>query len=117
MPIPPAPGLEFLGREPPSGARVNRPVPVIANLGIPGHAAGGLPSGERSKHFAEYGKGRVPGSPSVDELRNKADLANAPSRVPVGGTRRVLFGSGSVPDGAKPGYDLVGQAEKGPTGP
>ena len=30
--VPPAPGLEFLGREPPSGARVNRPAPVVAYL-------------------------------------------------------------------------------------
>ena len=56
-------------------------------------ATRGVTSGERSSYFDEYRQGRVPGSPSLDELRAKANMENAPSRIGVGGTRRVLFTS------------------------
>ena len=88
------PGLEFLGREPPSGALARPPPPSTEELRRSLRPdAGGLPSNERSHHFAEYGNGRVPGSPGGDELRANAEMANAPSRTAVGETRRKLFGS------------------------
>ena len=91
--VPSPPGLAFLGREPPSAARSWGPRKEVADLSSLKQATRGVTSGERSSYFDEYRQGRVPGSPSLDELRAKANMENAPSRIGVGGTRRVLFTS------------------------
>ena len=85
------PGLEFLGREPPSRARIRRPPPAVADLQSLRPSPHGVASGVRSSHFAEYGKGRVPGSPSLEELRASASLASAPSNFSVESTRRTFL--------------------------
>ena len=81
------PGLEFLGREPPSAARALGP-PKREAL-----SAKGVSSSERSSYFAEYRHGRVPGTPGLDQLRSQSNLVNAPSQFAVGSTKRTLFAS------------------------
>ena len=86
----PPPGLEFLGREPPSAARALAPPKreaLSANL---------VSSAERSSYFAEYRHGRVPGSPGLEQLRSQANLDGAPSHLSAGSTKWTLFPSDAL---------------------
>ena len=75
-----------------------------------------MPSSERSHHFAEYGRGRVPGSPSLEELRASASLASAPSNFSVESTRKTLFTPDAIPRGSPGALRASVQSENEPNG-
>ena len=73
------PGLGFLGCEPPSGARTWGPRKPTIDMSSFRQDGQGISSEERSTYFEEYRRGRIPGSPGLDQLRANANLPDAPS--------------------------------------
>ena len=114
-PIYAPPGLEFLGREPPSAARIESCPKRELGLSFLGQTYKGVSSEQQSSYFAEYRQGRIPGSPGLDDLRANANLGNAPSTIEVGSARRVLFAS-DASRSRDPQSSAAPQPEKARTG-